>query len=682
MATSGYTDVKFTSWDTLRFNWALSSQSVANNTSTITWNLQLISGEYGRINSTASKAWSVTVNGTTYSGKNTIGIGNNATKVLASGTTTIAHNSDGTKTFSYSFSQEMAITFSGVYIGTKSGSGSGTLTTIPRKSTLSVGNGTLGTAQALTVTKQATSFTHTITYKCGSASGTIATKSSATSISFTPPLTLANQGPKATSLSITYTITTYNGNTNIGSNTYTKTLSIPASIVPTISLSVSDAMGYASKYGGYIQGVSKIKGVITANGVYGSEIYTYYTTADGKAYANPTFTSEPIANSGTLTINASAKDSRGRSASTSKTITVHKYSSPLIEGFGAYRVNEAGEIDEQGEYIIVSGFAKVTHLNEQVMPTIVLEYKKLTETTKTQMTLDVGETSFEDIFVVGHFSKKFEADPASSYEITLKLSDNFKEISKNATITTAKKFYSIKEGGKGVALNKYAELEDVFDIGFKTRFSGGLMPLVIPANTDVDDLLEPNWYIGMEAEEAGYINLPFSSNSSFVFEILSAGEVGQLMQRCTICRKTAPVVYERFYYASSWGEWVKVSDFGGTLLWSGSYYMSNIQKATLAEKVSEQATGIVLVFSEYVDGAPADQSFHEIFVPKYMVESHAGDGHVFQLSTSNLAYFATKYLHISDDVITGHDNNTLSGTSACGIKYTNNRFVLRYVIGV
>ena len=193
MATSGSKSIAVTSWDTLKFSWEQTGQSIASNTTTINWKLQLISTGSGRIDSSASKSWSVTVNGTKYSGTNTVGIANNTTKTLASGSTTISHNSDGTKTFSYSFSQQFDITFSGSKIGTKSGSGSGTLNTIPRKSTLAANNGTLNVAQILTVTRKSDSFTHTITYKCGSASGTIVTKSTDTSITWTPPLSLASQ---------------------------------------------------------------------------------------------------------------------------------------------------------------------------------------------------------------------------------------------------------------------------------------------------------------------------------------------------------------------------------------------------------------------------------------------------------------------------------------------------------
>ena len=137
MATSGNKDVVATkttsgnTGDTLRFKWSRKDYSTSGNYTNINWELQLIAGGSGRISSSANKKWSVTVNGNSYSGTNKIGIGNNETKTLASGTTKIPHNSDGTKTFSVSFSQQFDITFNS-YVGTVSGSASFTLDSIPR----------------------------------------------------------------------------------------------------------------------------------------------------------------------------------------------------------------------------------------------------------------------------------------------------------------------------------------------------------------------------------------------------------------------------------------------------------------------------------------------------------------------------------------------------------------------
>lgn len=101
-----------------------------------------------------------------------------------------------------------------------------------------------------------------------------------------------------------------------------------------------------------------------------------------------------------------------------------------------------------------------------------------------------------------------------------------------------------------------------------------------------------------------------------------------------------------------------------------------------AEPVSKQKNGIVLVFSEIVDGTVMNQSLSCHFVPKKVINLHSGVGHCFRMCTSNLAFYSTKYLYIRDDGITGHANNNLTGTSTSGISFNNGRFVLKYVIGV
>ena len=136
MAKSGIKDIKVTDWDTLRFIWWEHERRTTQNETLVGWELQLISTTYGAIYSNPLREWNVTVNGTAYSGSVSVAINNNETRVLASGKTTVPHNADGTKTFSYSFSQVFNITFSEVWIGTKSGSGTGTLDAIPRAAIL------------------------------------------------------------------------------------------------------------------------------------------------------------------------------------------------------------------------------------------------------------------------------------------------------------------------------------------------------------------------------------------------------------------------------------------------------------------------------------------------------------------------------------------------------------------
>lgn len=127
MATSGYTDVKVTSVNTLRFSWWQISQSAANNSTKIGWNLQLIAADGGVIYSSATKNWWTNINGKYSEGTNTVNINNSTTKTLAGGEQDIPHNADGTKTFSYSFSQYFGVNFGGTTVGSVQGNGTGTL---------------------------------------------------------------------------------------------------------------------------------------------------------------------------------------------------------------------------------------------------------------------------------------------------------------------------------------------------------------------------------------------------------------------------------------------------------------------------------------------------------------------------------------------------------------------------
>lgn len=120
---------------------------------------------------------------------------------------------------------------------------------------------------------------------------------------------------------------------------------------------------------------------------------------------------------------------------------------------------------------------------------------------------------------------------------------------------------------------------------------------------------------------------------------------------------------------------------GGEVLWQGAYFMNASQTARLSTPISELINGIVLVFSLYTDGAQ-DSSFNTFFVSKKEVELLPGAPHTFfMMINSGFSVIGAKYLYIYDDRIVGQDSNASAGTNN-NMTYANNRFVLRYVIGV
>lgn len=707
MATSGSKSVAVTSYNTLKFSWSEKSQSIENNKTTITWTLQLIADSNGRISSSASKNWSVTVNGTKYSGTNTVGVSAGATKTLASGTTTISHNADGTKTFSYSFSQQFDITFSGSNIGTKTGSGSGTLDTIPRKSTMSVENGTLGTAQTLTIARNSSSFTHTITYTCGSASGTIATKSSSTSISFTPPLSLASQNTSGTSVSIKYTITTYNGNTSLGSNSYTKTAAIPASVKPSCTISFSDPTGNFTKYGYYLKGKSKLAVTVTATTAHGSAIASYNSTVNGTRYTSATFTTGFLTASGSANITSTVTDKRGRTATATKAYTTYNYIIPVIAKLAVIRCDSDGKLNEQGDFVKATFSAEVTALNNKNTATYKLKYKKTSATTYTEVNL----TELNNVYSVTDGTYIFSADSGSSYDVEIAVTDDFETTTRKTTASTAFTLMNWGAEGESIGFGKVAEYP--FDVGLDARFNkpvhGKVMGLdklpAIPADSDLNNYMETGCYaVHSNAIAATIANIPVERAGRLEI-ISSTGEGVRVSEWSYLRQRYTPynadnAVWERDITRSADNIWRFYDWYRSTLsqakskeiyhgqkvLWGSDMesgmYMTNGHTATLTEKVSEQPNGIQLIFCYYNGTSDTNWGWQSFFVSKQMVALEPGGGHTFNLTNGKFGTVGTKYLYINDDKIAGHADNNASGTSGTGITFNNGKFVMRYVIGV
>lgn len=467
MAASGSFSKVFSTGYTLKIAWSESNVDTANNQSDITVTAYLITSGSYHINSTASKKITLTINGTPYSGTCTVGISSGETLKLYSATVSnINHNSDGSKSISIACTLNIAVTLSGSYVSSVSASGTAALTTIARKSTLSASNGTLGTAQDLTVSRKDSGFTHTITYKCGSTSGTVCTKSSSTTISFTPPLSLASQNTTGTTVSIVFTITTYNSSgTSLGSNTKTITCSIPSTVVPAASFTVEDAQGYLATYGGYVQNKSQFAIKVTANGVYSSTIKSYKVVANGKTYTTASVTTGAITSSGTLKITVTVTDSRGRTATVSKEVTVLAYSSPKISSLAVKRTNSSGVASSSGEYLTATFKATVSSLNNKNTVTYVLKYKKKSETEYTSVAL----TAIEDNYSVT-YSSIFEAEKDSSYDVIIVATDAFDSVEKSSTGAPVNKVFSVFKKGLGFAIGKIAELSEYFDVAWNSVF--------------------------------------------------------------------------------------------------------------------------------------------------------------------------------------------------------------------
>lgn len=671
------------------------SQSIANNTSNVTVSV-IAKWTYGSFNR-LEKAGTLTIDGTKYSFTSTFNTGQSTSgsETIFSKTVNIAHATNGTKTLSCS-----ATFVSGVSSGTVTASASKVLTTIPRASSLTAGNGTLGTAQTLSISRADSTFKHKITYVCGDVSGYAAGSSTAfttaTSISWTPPLSLASQNTSGTSVSVTLYLKTYtSGGTQIGSVTKTISCAIPASVKPSCTVEVTDPTGFATTYGSFIKGLSKFKVVVKPTTSHGSPIASYHTTANGATYTAASFTTGVLKSSGNLTVSATVKDKRGRSGSASVTKAVIDYTAPVIVKLTVDRCNEDGTANEQGDFAKVVFSATVTSLNSKNKAEYTLKYKKSTEDDYTEVGLD----EIANTFSVTNKSYIFEADSGSSYDVELSVADNFSTTKRATSVSTGFVLMHWKADGTGIGIGKIAEESDLFDVGLKARFTrpvfGNVMGLSylpdVSPNTDMNDYLTTGSYaVKSNADAETIANIPVQIAGRL--EVAnSTGKETPVSNWAYLRQKFIPYLtdyptYERDITRNesnvwSYSEWVATSLRDQKILWSGGYMMTEGHSITLNEKISDQPNGIELVFCRYANGTVEDSNYNHFFVSKKFVATQAGKGSCFFMPAVNFSSICAKYLYISNDRITGNANNNLTGTTN-GITFANNTYVLKYVIGV
>lgn len=385
---------------------------------------------------------------------------------LGSKTITVDHNSDGSKTVTLSASWDCG--FDSAYTPrTLSVSGSVTLPTIPRAATLSYGSMTMGTAATIKITPPVSGATSTITYKFGSASGTIVTKTSAASVSWTPPTSLAAQIPNSASGTGTLTVETYSGSTKLGSRAYTVTISVPSTMTPTLTVAISDPTGRADTYGGYIQSKSRLKVELTAAGVQGSTIKSYaIKVGDILSATSDTATSGYLPASGSLTVTASATDSRGRTKTVTQTVTVTPYVSPTISALAVVRCKANGTEDPTGAYAKATFSGAITALGGKNTASYRVETRETgTETWSTVATAAAGQYSPTDVSVV------FAAAANKKYDVRMVAVDAFESLaSSNRFLPAAYTSMHIADSMGSVGIGRLCDKEDTFQVGLAASF--------------------------------------------------------------------------------------------------------------------------------------------------------------------------------------------------------------------
>ena len=397
-------------------------------------------------------------------------------------TVDIPHNDDGTRNLN------VAAYISHERVTSESHDFYVDLTTIPRASELTCPTTwNLGDKLSFTIDRKSSSFRDTLSYYCSyiedgvqkAYSGDILTKSSATSAKFTPPLDWARHSPNVIRGMASFTLSTYNGSgTKIGSTTKNSWFTIPKTVIPSCSISISDTSSISvpsgkksclEYFGKYVSGVSTIHAEITANGAYGSTIQSYSGSYPGGSFSTQSFNISTSGLSGACQIDATVRDSRNRKNSASASASIAAYSPPKVTALSVRRCKSKTDSteDEQGNYTQVTYGYEIVNVagTNKNAKSIVLKYKTTSGSESKWITQNLTASAYS-----GTGSIILETSADNSYVFLFTVSDSISSSSKSTSVSTGYCIYHVPASGKGITFGGIAE-GDGFNVKMPATFS-------------------------------------------------------------------------------------------------------------------------------------------------------------------------------------------------------------------
>lgn len=453
---------------TLRISWS-ATQNITANTSTITAKMYLVQDPSWSL-SIASRSNTCTIDGVVTSFTSPkISSNGGSTILLGTVSRVVNHNADGSRNVGISATFNINASISGTKYTSITASATVALDTIPRVSSfsLSASSVVLGNPITISITRQSTAFTHRIKYSWGQQSGTIAS-GVATSQAWTVPLNFANYIPNGTSGTCFITVETMNGSSVIGSQTKSFTGTVPTSIVPSItSVTLTDPSGNVPEsFGGmFVKGKSTLRVVTAAAGAYGSTISSYSVQANGATYSSNDVTTGVLSISGTMGVTITVTDSRGRTATTTRSITIHDYHTPIISTFDVKRVTASGADDDEGDHVMISYETIRAVVGGKNGGSMAIYYKASNDVNWITAAYEENiPSAISDSIIVSGISVD------STYDVRIDVADSFVSSSRSAQVPTASVVIDCLADGTGIGIGKVAEYSDMLDVGWNARF--------------------------------------------------------------------------------------------------------------------------------------------------------------------------------------------------------------------
>lgn len=473
MALSGSYQNGITGY-TVKTEWT-ATQNVEENYSDLTIKLYLICG-YRYNLSISTKTHYVYIDNTAYSINSSLYTNGNQTLKLGEFTKRIYHNSDGTKSVNLSSIVTFNANIRGRHVGTVNG-GSDTieLDKIPRMSLIKNtidGSRYLNSLHTLHVDKFLTgNITHDIWYIIYGDDATktsnwnyIARNSSSLDIEFAPTLDYINLQPNNDVMYIDFGIKTYKDGELFGEIAYSKGwhFKIPDSIQPSISnVEIVDANTKTKALGVYVQNHSKLNIKTTASGIAGSTIKNIKILAANQVFFGSDITTNEINATGTVEFKIIATDSRNKTFSTTRNITVEPYFLPSINNFKGQRLEKDERTVTIERNFKMASIANKNPCNWKVERRQIGSSNWLIIQQGTDKVLTTNLLAYNN-------------STDLDYEFRLTISDFHTSATQSFFVGSSFRLYEAHSSGTGLAVGQIAKRPNMFDVNLKTAFFKGI----------------------------------------------------------------------------------------------------------------------------------------------------------------------------------------------------------------
>lgn len=317
---------------------------------------------------------------------------------------------------------------------------------------------------------QEESCSHELLVTFGSINETYVIEAGTTAFTLNIPYEWLEEIPNATSGVATLKLKTLLNGTELGlSDAMNLTIVCPEDVVPTIGTLTVEALNPA--WGMYVQHYSSARLTLTGHeGAYGSTIQ--YATLSTKPLAGASWYMEDSERivfefssaftvTGTVEMNVSIVDSRGRSAATTVSIEVQPYAGPSITQTIQGRANAEGAADPQGTYVYAGAVYSYTAIGTN-SATMQVYYR---EDGATDWVLGYeGQLASGEMVCFGG-----EFGTALVYELKYVITDDLAATSAVRTIGTAYAFMKWMPQSNAIGFGCIPRSNNMFEIGSDWR---------------------------------------------------------------------------------------------------------------------------------------------------------------------------------------------------------------------